>query len=128
MLSFKNISIRKKILLSMLAFTLIPVILVAGIATMVSYRTMRDQLIYDHRMSSGWLQDRLSLERNLPYENTRQRVLTDSYEIRDGRRILSGRTLTNKPVYFESDADVGEFVYVKITKACPYHLLGEAER
>lgn len=64
MLSFKNISIRKKILLSMLAFTLIPVILVAGIATMVSYRTMRDQLIYDHRMSSGWLQDRLSLEIN----------------------------------------------------------------
>ncbi len=62
--SFKNISIRKKILLSMLAFTLIPIILVAGIATVVSYRTMRDQLIYDHRMSSGWLQDRLSLEIN----------------------------------------------------------------
>ena len=48
----------------MLAFTLIPIILVAGIATVVSYRTMRDQLIYDHRMSSGWLQDRLSLEIN----------------------------------------------------------------
>ena len=62
MSNFKNISIRKKILLSMLAFTLIPILLVATVATVVSYRTMRDQLIYDHRMSSGWLQDRLSIE------------------------------------------------------------------
>lgn len=30
----------------------------------ITYRTMRDQLIYDHRMSSGWLQDRLSIELN----------------------------------------------------------------
>lgn len=88
-----------------------------------------ERSVKDKRMAELLeMQDRLSLERNLPYENTRQRVLTDSCEIRDGRRILSGRTLTNKPVYFESDADVGEFVYVKITKACPYHLLGEAER
>lgn len=61
---FRNISIRKKILISMLAFTLIPIILVAAVATSISYKTMRDQLIYDHRMSSGWLQDRLSLELN----------------------------------------------------------------
>lgn len=59
---FRNISIRKKILLSMLAFTLFPILLVATVATTITYRTMRDQLIYDHRMSSGWLQDRLSLE------------------------------------------------------------------
>ena len=59
---FRNISIRKKILLSMLAFTLLPILLVATVAITITYRTMRDQLIYDHRMSSGWLQDRLSLE------------------------------------------------------------------
>ena len=62
MKAFRNISIRKKILVSMLAFTLIPIILVATVATTITYKTMRDQLIYDHRMSSGWLQDRLSLE------------------------------------------------------------------
>ncbi|MGN1025913.1 MAG: sensor histidine kinase [Faecousia sp.] len=62
MTRFRNISIRKKILISMLAFTLIPILLVAAVATTITYKTMRDQLIYDHRMSSGWLQDRLSLE------------------------------------------------------------------
>lgn len=59
MKSFRNISIRKKVLISMLAFTLIPIILVATVATSITYKTMRGQLIYDHRMSSGWLQDRL---------------------------------------------------------------------
>lgn len=73
-------------------------------------------------------QDKLSLERNLPYENSTQRVLVDSFEMREDKRICSGRTLTNKLVYFESDTPVGEFIDVKITKSCPYHLLGEAEK
>lgn len=73
------------------------------------------------------MQDKLSHEKNLPLENSIQRVLVDSFEIREGKRICSGRTLTNKPVYFESDADVGEFTNVKIEKACPYHLMGKAE-
>ena len=73
------------------------------------------------------VQDDISLKRNIPYENTTQRVLIDSFEIKDGMRICSGRTLTNKLVYFESSCDRGEFINVKITKACPYHLLGEAE-
>ena len=73
-------------------------------------------------------QDELSLEGNLPYENSTQRVLVDSFEMREDKRICSGRTLTNKLVYFESDTPVGEFIDVKITKACPYHLLGEAEK
>ncbi|WP_130837847.1 sensor histidine kinase [Lachnoclostridium sp. Marseille-P6806] len=64
MKQFKNISIRKKILISMLIFTLLPIILVAAVATTITYQTMRDQIIYDHRMSSGWLQDRLSLDMN----------------------------------------------------------------
>ena len=52
----------KKILVSMLAFTLIPILLVSIVAITITYKTMRDQLIYDHRMSSGWLQDRLAVE------------------------------------------------------------------
>ena len=62
MTQFRNISIRKKILVSMLAFTLIPILLVSIVAITITYKTMRDQLIYDHRMSSGWLQDRLAVE------------------------------------------------------------------
>ena len=88
-----------------------------------------DREVKDKRMAELLnMQDKLSLSKNLPYENTVQRVLTDSYEVREGRRILSGRTLTNKLVYFESDSDVGEFINVKITKACPYHLLGQVEK
>lgn len=62
MTRFRNISIRKKILVSMLAFTLIPILLVSIVAITITYKTMRDQLIYDHQMSSGWLQDRLAVE------------------------------------------------------------------
>ena len=62
MTRFRNISIRKKILVSMLAFTLIPILSVSIVAITITYKTMRDQLIYDHRMSSGWLQDRLAVE------------------------------------------------------------------
>ena len=54
-MSLKNMPIRKKILLSMLAFTLIPIILVSTVALSITYKTMRDQLIYDRRMSSNWL-------------------------------------------------------------------------
>jgi tRNA A37 methylthiotransferase MiaB len=74
------------------------------------------------------MQDKISLEKNMPYEGSIQRVLTDSFEIREVKRIISGRTLTNKLVYFESDEPVGEFINVKIIKACPYHLMGEAEK
>lgn len=88
-----------------------------------------DRAVKDKRMAELLkLQDELSLEKNKPYEATVQRVLTDSKEIKNGRVVCSGRTLTNKLVYFESDAEIGEFINVKITKACPYHLLGEAEK
>ena len=88
-----------------------------------------DRAIKDKRMAELLsLQDSVSLDKNMPYENSIQRVLTDSFEMRGDKRILSGRTLTNKLVYFESDAPLGEFINVKITKACPYHLLGEAEK
>ena len=88
-----------------------------------------ERTLMDDRMARLLkLQDELSIKNNMPYENTLQRVLVDSFEYRDGERICCGRTLTNKLVYFKSQIDIGEFIEVKITKACPYHFLGEAER
>lgn len=74
-------------------------------------------------------QDELSIRLNQKYEGSVQRVLVDSFEAQDGGIVFSGRTLTNKLVYFTAETvSVGEFINVKITKACPYHLLGEAEK
>ena len=84
--------------------------------------------IMDERMSRLLaMQDKISLDKNLAYENTTERVLVDSYEERNGKIIYSGRTLSNKPVNFEAEsANVGEFINVKIEKACPFHLIGTA--
>ena len=84
--------------------------------------------IMDERMSRLLaMQDEISLNKNLEYENSTQRVLVDSYEERNGKIIYSGRTLSNKPVNFEAEsALVGEFINVKIEKACPFHLIGTA--
>ncbi len=71
------------------------------------------------------IQDEISLEKNLPYEGTAQRVIVDSAELRDGARICTGRTLTNKLVHFEADLPIGSSCRVKITRACPFDLLGE---
>lgn len=86
--------------------------------------------IKDKRMAELLaLQDKLSLDTNMRYEGSLQRVLVDSLEWRNGKRVCSSRTLTNKLVYFESeDAEIGEFVNVKIEKACPYHLMGREEK
>ncbi len=87
-----------------------------------------DRSVKDARMAELLsMQDKLSLEKNICYENTTQRVIVDSFEIKNEKRICSARTLTNKLVYFESNIAIGEFTNVKITKACPYHLLGQAE-
>ena len=85
--------------------------------------------IKDRRMAELLrYQDTASLEINQSYENTIQRVLVDSMDVKENRQIFSGRTLTNKLVYFTADkCEVGEFTEVKITKACPYHLMGESE-
>ena len=84
--------------------------------------------IMDERMSRLLaMQDEISLDKNLAYENSTQRVLVDSFEIRNGKTVYSGRTLSNKPVNFEAEsARVGEFINVKIEKACPFHLIGTA--
>lgn len=59
---YRNMPIRTKLLVSMIVFTVIPILFVTMVALIITYNTMRDQLIYNHRMSSGWLQDRLTLE------------------------------------------------------------------
>ena len=74
------------------------------------------------------VQDAISLEKNMPLEGTVQRVIVDSVESRSGKRICTGRTPTNKLVHFESSAAVGSVLDVKIIKACPFDLIGEAEQ
>lgn len=64
MRKFNKLSIRKKLLISMLAFSITLVVLVTLVAVNNTYKTMKEQLIYNRRMSIGWLQDRLSLELN----------------------------------------------------------------
>lgn len=59
---FKNLSIRKKLISYMLFFTVISITLITSVALGITHRTVKDQLIYNHRVSSGWLQDRLNLE------------------------------------------------------------------
>lgn len=59
MKNYKNWPIRKKLLLSMIAFSVIPIIAITAVAVLITYGTMRDQLIYNYSMSSVWLQDRL---------------------------------------------------------------------
>ena len=59
---YQNLPIRRKLLVSMLTFTVIPVMLITAVALRITYSTMRDQLINNYRMSSGWLRERLELE------------------------------------------------------------------
>ncbi len=58
----RDISIRKKLFIGILAFSVSLVILVTSIVGFISYQTMREQLIYNRRMSIRWLQDRLNSE------------------------------------------------------------------
>ena len=58
----KNLSVRKKLLISMLTLSVFLVTLITSIAAFITYNTMRDQLIYNRRMSVRWLQDRLDME------------------------------------------------------------------
>jgi len=59
---YRNLSIRKKILLAILAFSLLLVGSTTAITVQISRNTLKDQLIYNRKMSTGWLQDRLGLE------------------------------------------------------------------
>ena len=72
------------------------------------------------------MQCNISKEINETYVGNTERVLVDSFEMRDGDRIYSSRTLTNKLVHFKSDKElIGSFVEVKINRAGAFDLFGE---
>ena len=58
----KDISIRRRLFVGILMFSVLLVISITTIAGFITYQTMREQLIYNHRMSIRWLQDRLNSE------------------------------------------------------------------
>ena len=72
------------------------------------------------------VQCRISHEINDTYVGKTVRVLVDSFDEKDGKRIYNARTLTNKLVHFESkNAPIGEFINVKISRAGAFDLFGE---
>ena len=72
------------------------------------------------------LQDEISLENNIKYLNTVQKVLVDSKSKSNRFSALNGRTDTNKLVHFEGDEElIGSFVNVKIIRANGFNLIGE---
>ncbi len=71
------------------------------------------------------LQNEISLERNLVWENKVLRVLVDG-KSKNNPDKYSGRTDGNKIVLFDGDESlVGKFVSIKITKAQTFALVGE---
>ena len=72
------------------------------------------------------IQDNIAIERNLPYVGQIIRVLVDSSDLRQGKTIYNGRSLTGKLVHFTSEREcIGELVTVKINKANAFDLIGE---
>lgn len=59
---FNRLSLRRKLFAVMALISVVPVVIVTAAALSITYVTMRDQLIYDRRMSVEWLQSRLELE------------------------------------------------------------------
>jgi ribosomal protein S12 methylthiotransferase len=71
------------------------------------------------------LQNEISLERNLVWENKVLRVLVDG-KSKNNPDKYSGRTDGNKIVLFDADESfVGKFVNIKITRAQTFALIGE---
>lgn len=71
------------------------------------------------------MQDEISLAANLPYENTVQKILTDTKEERDGVTVYTGKTPSNKPVHFTAEnAEIGQFINVKIDRCGAFELYG----
>ena len=72
------------------------------------------------------LQRDIALEKNLPYADRVERVLVDD-AAREGEGNYIGRTAGGKLVRFtDTRSRIGEFILVKITKATPFDLFGEA--
>ena len=71
------------------------------------------------------VQNEISLERNLVWENRTLRVLVDGRS-KNNPDKFSGRTDGNKIVLFDADDSyIGKFVNIKITKAQTFALIGE---
>lgn len=71
------------------------------------------------------VQNEISLERNLVWENQTLRVLVDGRS-KNNPEKFSGRTDGNKIVLFDADdSDIGKFVNIRITKAQTFALIGE---
>ena len=71
------------------------------------------------------VQNEISLERNLVWENQTLRVLVDGRS-KNNPDKFSGRTDGNKIVLFDADDSyIGKFVNIKITKAQTFALIGE---
>ena len=71
------------------------------------------------------VQNEISLERNLVWENKTLRVLVDGRS-KNNPEKFSGRTDGNKIVLFDADDSyIGKFVNIKITKAQTFALIGE---
>jgi tRNA-2-methylthio-N6-dimethylallyladenosine synthase len=71
------------------------------------------------------LQNEISLERNLVWENKVLRVLVDG-KSKNNPDVMSGRTEGNKIVLFSGSDDlVGKFVNIKISKCETFALLGD---
>ncbi len=72
------------------------------------------------------LQKEIALKKNLPYADRVERVLVDD-AAREGEGNYIGRTAGGKLVRFtDRENRIGRFVNVKITKATPFDLFGEA--
>ncbi len=74
------------------------------------------------------VQKEIAMKKNLPYVDRVERVLVDD-EAREGEGNFIGRTAGGKLVRFtDTENRIGRFVNVKITKATPFDLFGEAVR
>jgi tRNA-2-methylthio-N6-dimethylallyladenosine synthase len=91
---------------------------------------------YEDRVEERVKQDRLAILQEIQKEITLQKnqALEDGVEeilvegqSKQSNRDVTGRTRSNKIVNFEGDLGlVGKLVYVRITKAFPHSLRGEA--
>lgn len=57
-----NLSVQRKLFLGMLLISVFVTVIVTGAAVTNTYEAMKKQLIYNRRMSSSWLKERLELE------------------------------------------------------------------
>lgn len=72
-------------------------------------------------------QTEISREMNEKYLDTWQRVLIDSCDCKDGKKIYNARTATNKLVHIENDGElpIDEFITVKIDRIGAFDLFGK---